>query len=99
MIDFLQKVVFTCHDLKTLSDLMVLLQADEQCADLQRRLDNVRNKFAGVLNYFGEESTMTSLDFFSTLDKFVMVSSVLQGFDTVWLSAFIVGICHSTRKR
>jgi hypothetical protein len=34
----------------------------------------VRGKFAGVLNYFGEDNAMTSIDFFATLDKFVTVS-------------------------
>ena len=35
----------------------------------------VRTKFASVLAYFGEEPTMASHDFFSTLSKFVQVTT------------------------
>ncbi len=34
-------------------------------------IDNLKAKFSSVLAYFGEEPTMTSQDFFSTLAKFV----------------------------
>lgn len=45
------------------------------CKELEAEFENVKKKFLGVLGYFGEDSAMTSTDFFSTLHKFVLVSN------------------------
>ena len=49
-------------------------QAQTVCADLEKGCEDVRRKFTGVLAYFGEDSGMTSTEFFTTLHKFVLVS-------------------------
>lgn len=43
------------------------------CKDLERGFEAVKKKFTGVLDYFGEDNTMPSTDFFTTLHKFVLV--------------------------
>lgn len=43
------------------------------CKDLERGFESVKKKFLGVLAYFGEDSSMTSTEFFTTLHKFVQV--------------------------
>ncbi len=43
------------------------------CNSLDDDLNSVREKYKGVLNYFGEEASMTSHEFFSTLYAFIQV--------------------------
>jgi Formin Homology 2 Domain len=50
-----------------------LVKARQSLEELDHKIENVRNKFANVLAYFGEEKAMASQDFFSTLTKFVQV--------------------------
>jgi hypothetical protein len=72
MLDFLTKVTIVfCfyHFLLTFS-----LQADQQCSELERGFEKAKEKFSGVLVYFGEDPGMSSQDFFSTLFKFIQVS-------------------------
>lgn len=47
------------------------------CVELERNFEAVKKKFLGVLAYFGEDSNMSSTDFFTTLHKFVLVSCTL----------------------
>lgn len=42
--------------------------------DLERGSEAVKKKFVGVLAYFGEDASMTTTEFFTTLHKFVLVS-------------------------
>ena len=51
-----------------------LVKARQSLEELDHKIENVRNKFANVLAYFGEEKAMASQDFFSTLTKFVHVN-------------------------
>ena len=44
------------------------------CKGLETSFEDVKKKFSGVLAYFGEDNTMSSTDFFTTLHKFVLVS-------------------------
>jgi hypothetical protein len=49
----------------------------------------VRAKFAGVLDYFGEETTMAPHDFFATLSKFIMVFSFFNTVIALFLLSFL----------
>lgn len=84
-----------------MSSCFALSQADEQNRDLQKRLENVKSKFSGVLNYFGEDPQMTSVDFFTTLDRFVLVSLDFGCVIILWLIVMftvpVVGVRDDTR--
>lgn len=58
-------------DSDTNAMLDFLTKADQQCTELERGFDKAKEKFSGVLVYFGEDANMTSQDFFSTLFKFI----------------------------
>jgi hypothetical protein len=58
--------------------LLPLPQAQKMYRDLEARFEKAKSKFSGdkgVLAYFGEDPGMSSTDFFTTLHKFVQVSS------------------------
>ena len=57
--------------------LCSLVQAEAMCKDLERGFESVKKKFLGVLAYFGEDGTMSSTEFFTTLHKFVQVQCIL----------------------
>ncbi len=48
-----------------------VVYAEKQTQEAFSRIDEVQENFKGVLNYFGESPTMTSSDFFGTMNKFV----------------------------
>ena len=48
--------------------------------DLERGSEAVKKKFVGVLAYFGEDASMTTTEFFTTLHKFVLVSLFFRTF-------------------
>ena len=50
-----------------------LSEAKQSLEDLSCKIDNIKSKFSNVLAYFGEEDTMSSQDFFSTLSAFILV--------------------------
>ena len=51
-----------------------LSEAKQRLEELSAKVDGVKKKFANVLAYFGEEASMSSQDFFSTLTAFIQVS-------------------------
>ena len=73
------------------------------CVELERNFEAVKKKFLGVLAYFGEDSNMSSTDFFTTLHKFVLVSCTLYCFITsrilflMLCLLYILGICLGSR--
>jgi len=46
--------------------------------ELDKRYQRVRQKYSYVLEYFGEESTMKSQDFFTSLYKFIQEFSIVR---------------------
>jgi Formin Homology 2 Domain len=50
-----------------------LSEAKQMLEELSAKVNGVKAKFASVLAYFGEESGMSSQDFFSTLTAFITV--------------------------
>jgi len=60
-------------DLDSDTDAMLdfLTKADSQCSDLERGFEKAKEKFSGVLVYFGEDPSMSPQDFFSTLSRFI----------------------------
>jgi hypothetical protein len=54
-----------------------LVKADGLCKELVRGIDKAKEKFARVLEYFGEDPSMSSQEFFSTLFKFLQVLTSL----------------------
>jgi len=48
-----------------------LLKARQTCDELDSLIENVKTKYVNVLSYFGEEPSLASHDFFSTLSKFI----------------------------
>jgi hypothetical protein len=47
------------------------VKATHQCEDLDKRYGKTHAKFAHLLAYFGEEATLSSVDFFTMLSRFV----------------------------
>jgi hypothetical protein len=47
------------------------VKATHQCEDLDKRYAKTHAKFAHLLAYFGEEATLSSVDFFTMLSRFV----------------------------
>ena len=56
----------------------------------------MRNQFSSVLEYFGEDPGMSSVDFFATLDKFVKVNTIQ--FNTAESQPDIVKYCSSLAR-
>ena len=54
--------------------LTAFLQATNECAKLKEEVTVMKKSFSDTLMYFGEDESMSSVDFFSTLDKFLRVS-------------------------
>lgn len=54
-----------------------LSEGKQLLEELSAKVDGVKKKFASVLAYFGEESSMSSQDFFTTLTAFISVSSII----------------------
>lgn len=52
-----------------------MIQIENQFNDINNSIDVMRAKYQSVLAYFGEEATMPSQEFFSTLEKFVKVKN------------------------
>jgi len=48
-----------------------VLYAEKRTKEAFSRIEEVQENFKGVLTYFGENPTMTSSDFFGTMNKFV----------------------------
>eukprot|EP01042_Synura_sphagnicola_P001599 gene1599-1859_t len=48
-----------------------LLEATNECAKLKEEVTVMKKSFSDTLMYFGEDESMSSVDFFSTLDKFL----------------------------
>ena len=48
-----------------------VVYAEKRTQEAFSRIDEVQENFKGVLSYFGENPTMSSSDFFGTLNKFV----------------------------
>lgn len=46
--------------------------------ELDKRLQRVRHKYSYVLDYFGEDSTMRSQEFFTSLHKFIQEFSTVR---------------------
>jgi len=46
--------------------------------ELDKRLQRVRHKYSYVLDYFGEDSTMRSHEFFTSLHKFIQEFSTVR---------------------
>ena len=55
----------------TASMAQFLVRARQSLDELDVKVENVRNKFTNLLAYFGEEPSMASQDFFTTLTTFV----------------------------
>lgn len=55
-----------------------LSDAKQRLEELSAKVDGVKKKFANVLAYFGEEASMSSQDFFSTLTAFIQVRNDLR---------------------
>ena len=55
-----------------------LSEAKQALEELGTKIDNIKNKFTNVLAYFGEEDSMPSQDFFSTLTAFIQVTTKRQ---------------------
>lgn len=53
----------------------LLIQADSHCKELEKGYEKAREKFSGVLTYFGEDPNMPCHEFFTTLSKFIQVLS------------------------
>jgi hypothetical protein len=47
------------------------VKATHQCEDLDKRYAKTHAKFAHLLAYFGEEATLSSVDFFTMMSRFV----------------------------
>ena len=45
---------------------------------MDKRLQRVRHKYSYVLDYFGEDSTMRSQEFFTSLHKFIQEFSTVR---------------------
>jgi hypothetical protein len=61
------------NEVKSSTNKMVnfFLKSKQICCDVDIIINNVKDKYRSVLDYFGEDSAMASIDFFSTLAKFV----------------------------
>jgi hypothetical protein len=58
-------------DSNTNSMLDFFVKADSHCKELERGYEKAKEKFAGVLTYFGEDPNMPPHEFFTTLSKFI----------------------------
>ena len=54
---------------------LFLHEASNAISDLDTQVNQVKQKYANVLVYFGENTSMSSNEFFETLNKFVMAFS------------------------
>lgn len=53
------------------------VKVDASCKELEKGYEKAKEKFSGVLSYFGEDPAMASHDFFTTLSRFVQVFILL----------------------
>lgn len=70
-----------------------LTQAKKICDDLDVFIDTMKTKYSGVLQYFGEEPSMLSHEFFATLHKF------LQEFASVRETVIRLGKAEEKKTR